>query len=85
MARQRVVVDPRRGTYVADDTGEYETVIGHSIFPVGEEADGQYVLAMAANGSVFAIGPWLTQLGQDWDEAVSNLVLGRRGSRLPDI
>jgi hypothetical protein len=84
MARQQIRVDPRLAAYVRDEAAEYEHRLARKIYPIGEGEDGNYVIVVSPDERVFMIGPWLSEAGRSWNEALSNLVLGRRGSAIDE-
>lgn len=70
-------IDPRRVAHTADSLGDFATVLGARLFPLGTEGDDT-LLAIDEHGRVFALdqtGEWF--LGASLDEALTNLLLGR--------
>ncbi|GAA2578514.1 hypothetical protein GCM10010435_63650 [Winogradskya consettensis] len=70
-------LEPSAAAYTADVLGEFGTVIGTRLFPLGVEAKGDAILAIDEHGRVFALdqgGEWY--LGKDLDEALTGLLTG---------
>lgn len=85
MARQAFRVDPVRAS------GEHELFrleserIGKPLYPLGDAEGGAYFLAIADDGSVYALGfDCIDLIGSTVEQAVESLVLGRKGQRLFD-
>jgi hypothetical protein len=81
VARESFHIDPR-GAYLPQLFDEYSLVLGHRLFPIGEGGHGHFFIAVSDDRRVFAIGPWLTLIGANIDEAIRNLIEGRNGSMI---
>jgi hypothetical protein len=82
-APSSVVVDPMRGLHLARTLGDLGRALETAVSPLGEERDTGAVLAMDAEGRVYAVdhtGDWY--IGPDIDRALAALVGGVRPVRL---
>ncbi|WP_405592675.1 SUKH-3 domain-containing protein [Streptomyces sp. NBC_01190] len=78
-----VVVDPMRGLHLARTFGDLGRALETGISPLGEEPDTGALLAIDAEGRVYAVdhtGDWYA--GPDIDRALAALVGGERPARL---
>lgn len=78
-----VRIDPMSGLYLARTLGDLGRALETEVSPLGEEGDGQAVLAIDAQGRVYSIdhtGDWY--LGPDIDQALATLVGGIQPERL---
>lgn len=57
---------------------QFSSLLGTSLFPLGEAGNGHVFLAAAPDGRVFALMDDLWLVGPDIGGALDNLVLGRR-------
>lgn len=76
-------IDPTAGIHLARTLADLGRSLETEISPLGEEGDGQAVLAMDATGRVFSIdhtGDWY--LGPDIDQALATLITGMEPARL---
>ncbi|MGW8888340.1 SUKH-3 domain-containing protein [Streptomyces sp. NPDC055749] len=78
-----VRIDPLSGLHLARTLGDLGRALETEISPLGEEGDGQAVLAIDIEGRVYSIdhtGDWY--LGADIDQALATLVTGAQPARL---
>ncbi|MFC5148151.1 MULTISPECIES: SUKH-3 domain-containing protein [Streptomyces] len=76
-------IDPLHGLHLARTVADLGRALGAEVCPLGQEADGQALLAIDAHGRVYSLdhtGDWY--LGSDIDHAIATLVNGTRPSRL---
>ncbi|MER5745147.1 SUKH-3 domain-containing protein [Streptomyces sp. NPDC059913] len=78
-----VRIDPLSGLHLARTLGDLGRALETEVSPLGEEGDGQAVLAIDTEGRVYSIdhtGDWY--LGPDIDQALATLVSGIQPARL---
>ncbi|MDT3397593.1 SUKH-3 domain-containing protein [Streptomyces sp. B1866] len=78
-----VLLDPLHGLHLARTLGDLGRALGTEVCPLGEEADGQGLLTIDAEGRVYSLdhtGDWY--LGRDIDTALVTLVTGTQPRRL---
>ncbi|MER5496937.1 MULTISPECIES: SUKH-3 domain-containing protein [unclassified Streptomyces] len=78
-----VRIDPMSGLHLARTLGDLGRALDTEVSPLGEEGDGQAVLAIDTEGRVYSIdhtGDWY--LGPDIDQALATLVTGIQPDRL---
>ncbi|MFF2326947.1 MULTISPECIES: SUKH-3 domain-containing protein [unclassified Streptomyces] len=78
-----VRIDPLRGLHLARTLGDLGRALDTEVSPLGEEGDGQAVLAIDIQGRVYSIdhtGDWY--LGPDIDQALATLIGGIQPERL---
>ncbi|WNI24356.1 SUKH-3 domain-containing protein [Streptomyces sp. ITFR-16] len=83
IAPAAVRIDPLSGLHLARTLGDLGRALGTEVAPLGEEGDGQAVLAIDTEGRVYSIdhtGDWF--LGADIDAALTTLVTGIQPERL---
>ncbi|MEU8677085.1 SUKH-3 domain-containing protein [Streptomyces sp. NPDC048560] len=83
IAPAAVRIDPLSGLHLARTLGDLGRALETEISPLGEEGDGQAVLAIDIEGRVYSIdhtGDWY--LGADIDQALATLVTGAQPDRL---
>ncbi|MER6144137.1 MULTISPECIES: SUKH-3 domain-containing protein [Streptomyces] len=76
-------IDPLHGLHLARTLGDLGRALGTEVCPLGEEADGQALLTIDAEGRVYSLdhtGDWY--LGPDIDAALAALVTGVQPQRL---
>lgn len=76
-------IDPLRGLHLARTLGDLGRALATEVAPLGEEGDGQAVLAIDNEGRVYSIdhtGDWY--LGSDIDRALETLITGTQPARL---
>ncbi|WP_427920587.1 SUKH-3 domain-containing protein [Streptomyces sp. cg40] len=76
-------LDPLHGLHMARTLGDLGRALDTDVSPLGEEPDTQSLLAIDAEGRVYALdhtGDWY--LGQDIDQALTALVSGMEPVRL---
>jgi len=76
-------IDPLRGLHHARTLGDLGRALTTEVAPLGEEGDGQAVLAIDSEGRVYSIdhtGDWY--LGSDIDRALETLMTGTQPTRL---
>lgn len=83
IAPAAVRIDPLRGLHLARTLGDLGRALETEVAPLGEEGNGQAVLAIDADGRVYSVdhtGDWF--LGADIDQALATLVTGIQPERL---
>ncbi|WFB07708.1 SUKH-3 domain-containing protein [Streptomyces sp. LX-29] len=78
------LIDPLTGLHLARTLSDLGRALGTEMCPLGEEADGQALLAIDAEGRVYSLdhsGDWF--LGPDLDTALATLITGVQPPRLP--
>ncbi|MGW6739783.1 SUKH-3 domain-containing protein [Streptomyces sp. NPDC055025] len=83
IAPASLLIDPLAGLHLARTLADLGRSLDTEISPLGEENDGQAVLAIDTAGRVFSIdhtGDWY--LGPDLDRALGTLLTGMEPSRL---
>ncbi|WP_405713425.1 MULTISPECIES: SUKH-3 domain-containing protein [unclassified Streptomyces] len=78
-----VRIDPLSGLHLARTLGDLGRALETEVSPLGEEGDGQAVLAIDTEGRVYSIdhtGDWY--LGPDIDQALATLITGIQPDRL---
>ncbi|MEV3930109.1 MULTISPECIES: SUKH-3 domain-containing protein [unclassified Streptomyces] len=83
IATATVRIDPISGLHLARTLGDLGRALATEVAPLGEEGDGQAVLAIDNEGRVYSIdhtGDWY--LGSDIDRALETLMTGAQPSRL---
>ncbi|NEY37105.1 SUKH-3 domain containing protein [Streptomyces sp. PRKS01-65] len=76
-------IDPLHGLHLARTLGDLGRALGSAVCPLGSETDTQALLAIDAEGRVYALdhtGDWY--LGPDLDHALAALVTGIQPVRL---
>ncbi|NEA48190.1 SUKH-3 domain-containing protein [Streptomyces sp. SID10815] len=76
-------VDPMHGLHMARTLGDLGRALGTEVCPLGAETDSQALLAIDAEGRVYALdhtGDWY--LGPDVDQALTTLISGTTPARL---
>lgn len=77
-------IDPLHGLHLARTLGDLGRALDTALSPLGEEAGGQALLTIDAEGRVYSLdhtGDWY--LGADIDAALAALVMGVQPQRLP--
>jgi hypothetical protein len=82
VARETFTLDPTLALGEEDRFRDYEVLIGQHLYPLGECGNGNYFLAISEDGSVFALMEGIDLVGRSVDEAIENLIAGRRGATL---
>ncbi|MCX4797004.1 MULTISPECIES: SUKH-3 domain-containing protein [unclassified Streptomyces] len=83
IAPSPVRIDPMSGLHLARTLGDLGRALETEVSPLGEEGDGQAVLAIDTEGRVYSIdhtGDWY--LGPDIDQALATLIGGIQPERL---
>ncbi|MFD5032438.1 SUKH-3 domain-containing protein [Streptomyces sp. NPDC058405] len=83
VAPSSVRIDPMAGIHLARTLADLGRSLDTEISPLGEEGEGQAVLAIDITGRVFSIdhtGDWY--LGPDIDQALATLITGMEPARL---
>ncbi|PZT72218.1 MULTISPECIES: SUKH-3 domain-containing protein [unclassified Streptomyces] len=83
IAPPAVRIDPLSGLHLARTLGDLGRALDTEVAPLGEEGEGQAVLAIDLTGRVYSIdhtGDWY--LGRDIDTALATLVTGLQPERL---
>ncbi|MFG2674444.1 MULTISPECIES: SUKH-3 domain-containing protein [unclassified Streptomyces] len=83
IAPATVRIDPLRGLHLARTLADLGRALETEVAPLGEEGDGQAVLAIDAEGRIYSVdhtGDWY--LGPDIDQALATLVTGAQPERL---
>lgn len=81
---RRFEINPMAAAHSADTLAGFGALLGVALFPIGAEGEDS-ILAVDELGRVFALdqaGEWF--LGQDIDEALTNLLLGLEVPRVRD-
>ncbi|MET9290542.1 SUKH-3 domain-containing protein [Streptomyces sp. NPDC003077] len=76
-------IDPLHGLHLARTLGDLGRALDTDVAALGQESDGQAVLAIDTEGRVYSLdhtGDWF--LGHDIDQALNTLILGTRPARL---
>lgn len=77
-------IDPMGGLHMARTLADLGRALGTQVCPLGEEASGQALLAIDADGRVYSVdhtGDWF--LGASVDAAMTMLISGTLPPRLP--
>ncbi|MFF5171647.1 SUKH-3 domain-containing protein [Micromonospora sp. NPDC000089] len=77
-------IDPLHAAHTADTLADFGAVLGVRLFPIGSERQDS-ILAVDERGRIFALdqaGEWF--LGEDIDDALTTLLLGRAPARVRD-
>ncbi|MCX4550468.1 SUKH-3 domain-containing protein [Streptomyces sp. NBC_01387] len=77
------LVDPLTGLHLARTLADLGRALGTEIAPLGEEGDGQALLAIDSDGRIYSIdhtGDWY--LGPDIDQGLATLITGLQPLRL---
>ncbi|MFE3516808.1 SUKH-3 domain-containing protein [Streptomyces sp. NPDC059166] len=83
IATGTLLIDPLSGLHLARTLGDLGRALDTDVAPLGEEGDGQAVLAIDSEGRVYSIdhtGDWY--LGSDIDRALETLMTGTQPTRL---
>ncbi|WP_327117755.1 SUKH-3 domain-containing protein [Streptomyces sp. NBC_01341] len=83
IATTAVAIDPLNGLHLARTLSDLGRALQTEVAPLGEEGDGQAVLAIDSEGRVYSIdhtGDWY--LGSDIDRALEALMTGAQPTRL---
>ncbi|MFJ4921282.1 SUKH-3 domain-containing protein [Streptomyces sp. NPDC088725] len=83
IAPATVRIDPLAGVHLARTLSDLGRALDTEISPLGEEGDGQAVLAIDVTGRVYGIdhtGDWY--LGRNFAEALTALITGMEPTRL---
>jgi hypothetical protein len=83
IAPAAVVIDPMRGLHLARSLGDLGRALETEVSPLGEEPGSGAVLALDAEGRVYAVdhtGDWY--VGPDIDRGLAHLVTGVAPTRL---
>uniref|UniRef100_A0AAU3H2C6 SUKH-3 domain-containing protein n=1 Tax=Streptomyces sp. NBC_01401 TaxID=2903854 RepID=A0AAU3H2C6_9ACTN len=83
IATTTVHIDPLSGLHLARTLGDLGRALQTEVAPLGEEGDGQAILAIDSEGRVYSIdhtGDWY--LGSDIDRALETLMTGVQPARL---
>lgn len=76
-------IDPMAGIHLARTLSDLGRSLDTEMSPLGQESDGQGILAIDGNGAVYSIdhtGDWY--LGPDIDQAMGTLITGKLPTRL---
>jgi hypothetical protein len=83
VARTPFVIDPLLGLYQPRTLADLGRSLELPLCPLGEERDGQALLAIDAAGRVYSLdhtGEWF--LGHSMDQALTTLIMGQPAQRL---
>ena len=75
-------LDPRKSGLEIDRISDWAADLGMPLASLGVGDHGNYLIVTGQDGRVFAVGMGIALLGANIDDAIENLVLGRRGARL---
>ncbi len=76
-AREPFEIFPKRAMYEDDRFAEYEEELNTKLYPLGLATGSHYFIAVAEDKRVFLLMDNLIFLGEAFDEALENLILGR--------
>lgn len=82
LSRESFCFDPSLAVGEGPRFKEFSALVGSSLFPLGEYANGHSFLAVDEGGRVFALMDDLWIVGPDIITAIENLVFGRGVRRL---
>jgi SUKH-3 immunity protein len=71
-------INPSLAIYESDRFAEYEELLKMNLYPLGEAVGGYYFIAVGENGQVFWLMDNIVLIGENFDEAISNMILGIR-------
>lgn len=77
-ARVPFDIDPIRAGYEEDMFRDYSAVVNTKLYPLGEVADGLGYWAIGDNDHIYLLIHTIQLLGQNIDEALENLIIGRK-------
>jgi hypothetical protein len=84
-AREPFVVEPTFAAYEYDLFGYYSNLVKTTLYPLGEVNSGYYFWAIGEDNHVYILMDDIQLLGKDIDEALENLILGRKATGIsPD-
>jgi hypothetical protein len=76
-AREPFTFDPTLAAYESDRFSDFSARLNTRLYPVGEAIGGHYFLAIGENEHVYLLMNDLQLLGNNADEALENLLIGR--------
>lgn len=82
VARESFTLDPILVEGERDRFERFEDRLNVSLFPLGEGGNGHFFIAIADNGKVYAIMDDILKIGDNVDEALNNLIIGIRPTRI---
>lgn len=78
LARSPFKIDPTLVYHQGDLFKEFGRMVDTRLYPLGEAAHGYYYLAIGENGRVYYLMDDIVLAGNTEDEALENLLIGRR-------
>jgi hypothetical protein len=78
ITRSHVKIDPSVALGEHDRLTTYFPQLGPTLVPVGEIENGHALLALDEDGAAFLVMDFAKRLGRSGDEALSNLIEGKR-------
>lgn len=82
-AREPFELDPMLCLGEEDRFSEWGADIGHSLFPIGELAEGRYFLGIDEEEAIYLVETWIASFGK-MPEAMENLILGLQPVTIDD-
>lgn len=78
-AREPFVVDPTFAAYEQELFSYFSTLVNTRLYPLGEVYSGYNFWAIGEDNHVYALMENIQLLGKDIDDALENLIIGRKG------
>lgn len=78
-AREPFRVDPTLAAYEEELFSHFSTLVNTRLYPLGDVDNGHNYLAIGENDHVYLLMNDIQLLGNDIDEALENLIIGRKG------
>ena len=78
LARSPFKIDPTLAAYQSDLFKEFGRMVDTWLYPLGEAEGGYYFLAIGENGRVYYVMQDIVLAGYTEDEALENLLIGRK-------
>lgn len=75
-AREPFEINPTLAIYESDRFGDCEVELKTKLYPLGEAANRYYFLVIGEDGRVFLIMTDIHLIGETFDEALENLIIG---------
>jgi|SRR5215212_2566067 len=77
-AQEPFVVDPTVAAYEQELCRYFSTLVNTRLYPLGEVDNGHNYWAIGENNQVYLLMNDIQLLGEDIDEALENLIIGRK-------
>ena len=81
-AREPFDVDPLQAGYEQDMFSDYSATVNTRLYPLGEVAGGLGYWAIGDNDHIYLLIHTIQLLGQNIDEALENLIIGRQATEI---